>query len=140
MIYLACISLVYVLWELLSVFTEYLEPSCFCFSPLPNLKLNFLTFDIANTFSLITSGIRPPQEDLLCRCIGYSALTETPIHVHLSNLILSVDKYLYIYKIVFRYIDISIQAGGDGRPPVLPVFGACRRRSLHPKQHAHEAT
>ena len=39
MIYLACIALVYVLWELLSVFTEYLEPSCFCFSPLPNLKL-----------------------------------------------------------------------------------------------------
>ena len=33
MIYLACISLVYVLWELLSECTEYLEPSCFCFSP-----------------------------------------------------------------------------------------------------------
>ena len=38
-IYLACISLVYALWELLSGCTEYLEPSCFCFSPLLNLKL-----------------------------------------------------------------------------------------------------
>ena len=37
-LYLACISLVYAMLELLSVFTEYLEPSCFCFSPLPNLK------------------------------------------------------------------------------------------------------
>ena len=39
MIYLACISLVYALWELLSVFTEYLKPYCFCFSPLSNIKL-----------------------------------------------------------------------------------------------------
>ena len=32
MMYLACISLVFALWELLSVFTHYLEPSCLCFS------------------------------------------------------------------------------------------------------------
>ena len=39
LIYLACISLVYALWQIWYGFTEYLEPSYFCLSPLPNPKL-----------------------------------------------------------------------------------------------------